>query len=82
MSRLVDLSSEEQHWARKEVPGSRYQRYLHNYLVSRIEELRSRLETAAPEDLVRLQSAICENRTFLGELHAHDPEAIKSLYES
>lgn len=81
MARLVDLSSDEQHWARNELPGSRPQKYLHNFLVNRIEELRNRLETTEPAEVVRLQAAICEARMFLGELHAHDPEAVKSLYE-
>jgi len=81
MESLVSLSTEERNWARQELPGSRSQRVLHNFLIQRIEEYRNRLETAPTGDIVALQAAIRECRAFLGELHAHDPEQIKRMYE-
>jgi len=78
--RLVEVSPEEQQWARNEFPGSRPQRVLHNFLVLRIEESRNRLETAAPSEVPAIQAALREARTLLGEIHAHDPESVTKLY--
>jgi CelD/BcsL family acetyltransferase involved in cellulose biosynthesis len=74
------MSADEQTWARNEFSGSRPQKLLHNFLVARIEEFRSRLETAKPEDVLAIQVGIREARTLLGELHAHDSEAVKRIY--
>lgn len=81
MARLIDLSPDERSWARGELPGSRPQRLLHNFLVQRIEEYRNRLETTPADEIVALQASIRECRTLLGELHAYDPEDIKRMYE-
>ena len=78
---LVDLSAEEQNWARRELPGSRPQSLLHNFLMRRIEEFRSRLETATGDEVLQAQIAIREARTLLGELHSNDPESVRKLYE-
>lgn len=53
---------------------------LHNFLVRRIEEFRSRLETAPADEVLALQVGIRESRTLLGEIHAHDKEPVKNIY--
>lgn len=82
MTSLVHLSAEEQTWAKNEFSGSRPQKLLHNFLATRIEEFRSRLETARPEDVLAIQVGIREARTLLAELHSHDSEAVKRIYGS
>lgn len=81
VARVVEMSSQELAYARQELPGSRPQAMLHNYLVQRIEEVRSQLETAAPENVPGMQVAIREARALLGVLHEHDNEAVKRIYE-
>jgi hypothetical protein len=74
------LSPDETTWAISEFIGSRPQKLLHNRLVQRIEELRTRLETATPPDVIVLQAGIREARVLLGMLHEHDPESVKKIY--
>lgn len=81
MPRLVDQSPEELKWAHAELAGTRVQVMLHNFLLRRVEEYRSRLETAPPDEVMGLQTAIRETRTLLGEIHAHDTDAVKRIYQ-
>lgn len=80
MARPVDLSADEQKWAQDELVGSRPQRLLHNYLVHRIEQCRTQMETATPDEVVALQVAIREARSLLGYLHSFDPESVRKTY--
>lgn len=79
--RVVEMSGEDMAHARQELPGSRAQAMLHNFLVERVEELRSALETAGVDKVPEMQVAIREARTLLGVLHEHDNVAVKRIYE-
>ncbi len=78
--KVVEISSEETSRAWNHLKGSDVQKILHNYLVTRIDEMRLALETSEMENVTRLQAGILAHRNLLNVVHSYDTPNLKEQY--
>lgn len=76
----VELGPRESEEAWRGFPGSELQKLLHNWTVSRVEELRNQLENCPVDRVGGIQAAIKEVRSLNGFLHKRDPRSVEEIY--
>lgn len=77
----MDLTPQQEAKAWRDFSNHDSLAVLHNQCLARIEELRTNLEAAPPEELKAIQGQVRETRRWLEILHSKQSKELKKNYE-